>query len=232
MASILVVDDEQDILDVVERALIAQGHQVVTAADGREALGLLQAQSPDLAILDIVMPHFSGIQICRYMRTNPLLSTIPILFLTMRDRIEDKVAGFESGCDDYLTKPFHLQELVMRVDALLRSNPSALPTGRLSVGMVTVDPDYGQVTVAERKIELTPVEFELLYYLVSHVGEVIPSERLLQEVWGYPPGTGNPSLVRMHMLNLRRKIEENPRKPQYLVTVPRHGYAMQSPRNR
>lgn len=229
MAWIMAVDDDDYILDIIERDLRRQGHRVTCARNGKEALDLLQTQRPDLVILDIVMPHATGIQVCYFMRTHPGLSSVPILFLTAKNRIEDKIEGFESGGDDYLTKPFDLKELSLRIEALLRRTPNSAPTGKLSVGAVTVDPDAAQAIVCGQVLDLTPVEFELLYYLVSHAGEVVPTERLLQEVWGYPPGTGNSSLVRMHVLNLRRKIESDPDNPRILCTVPRHGYVMHAP---
>jgi DNA-binding response OmpR family regulator len=161
-----------------------------------------------------------------FIRSTPILANTPILFLTIKEQIEDKIAGFEAGGDDYLTKPFNLNELEMRVRALLRRTANASPSGRLQVGALDIDPHSSEVRVGDVVIDLTSVEFELLYYLVSHAGEVLPTERLLQDVWGYPPGTGNASLVRMHILNLRRKIEPDPSNPLLLRTVPRHGYTI------
>jgi DNA-binding response OmpR family regulator len=222
----MLVDDDAYIVEVVERALRRQSHTVSVARNGREAIDVLRSFTPDLVILDVVMPHVNGIQVCQYIRTNPSLNAVPILFLTMRERIEDKIVGFEAGADDYLTKPFNLAELEMRVKALLRHSAHSIPDGPLVVGPIRVDPDRGQAWIDGELVDLTPVEFELLYYLVAHSGEVLSTERLLQEVWSYPPGTGNPSLVRMHVLNVRRKIEEDSSDPQYLRTVPRHGYTI------
>ncbi|MCD6519124.1 MAG: response regulator transcription factor [Anaerolineae bacterium] len=226
MARILLVDDDAYVLEVVERALRRQGHIILVAHNGKEALEILRNQTPDLAILDIVMPHLNGIEVCKFIRTHPSLASIPILFLTQKERIEDKIEGFEAGADDYLTKPFSLAELEVRVKALLRYSSHVVPTGPLAVGKICVDPHTGKVEIDGSSVELTPVEFELLYFLVSHAGEVLSTERLLQEVWGYPPGAGNPSLVRMHVLNLRRKIEPDPRHPIYIRTIPRHGYTI------
>ena len=230
MAHILIVDDEQDIIDIVGRAMQRRNHAVVVAQNGQEAISLLQQQRPDLVILDIILPHINGIQVCRYIRTSPALASVPILFLTIKEKIEDKIAGFEAGADDYLTKPFNLEELELRVVALLRHTGYMAPTGPLTVGPISVDPHTAGARVNDRFVELTAVEFELLYCLVAHAGEVLSTERLLQEVWGYAPGGGNASLVRMHVLNLRRKIEPDPRNPVYLCTVPRHGYILASPR--
>jgi DNA-binding response OmpR family regulator len=226
MAQIMIVDDDAHVVDVVERALRRNGHLCSIARDGREAIELLRSQTPDVLVLDVVMPQVNGIQLCQYVRTNPTLKRIPILFLTMRERIEDKILGYEAGCDDYLTKPFDLAELILRVQALLRHTNQSIPTGPLLVGTLQVDPDKIEATLDGRTLELTPVEFELLYYLVSHAGEVLGTEHLLQHVWGYPPGTGNSSLVRMHILNLRRKLEDDPARPNLLKTIPRHGYTL------
>jgi two-component system, OmpR family, response regulator RpaA len=228
MARIMVVDDDHNVVDVIGRTLRRHDHVIIVAHNGRQAMELLQEQKPDLVILDIVMPEVTGLRVCQFMRTNPTLAAVPILFLTARERIEDKIAGFEAGADDYLTKPFNLVELELRVKALLRHSVSPTPTGPLVVGPIRVDPDSGQAKVDGQPVELTPVEFELLYYMVAHANEVVSSERLLQEVWGYPPGTGNASLVRMHVLNLRRKIEKDPANPTRFCTVPRHGYIVNS----
>lgn len=226
MPRILIVDDDVHVLEVVERVFRRQGHLVITARNGREAIGLLKSQKPDLAILDVVMPHVNGIQVCRHMRSDPELNSIPILFLTVKERIEDKVVGFKAGADDYLTKPFDLSELELRAKALLRHSSRAAPSTFLTVRSIHVDAEARQAEINGEPVDLTPVQFELLYHLVSHAGEVFSAERLLQEVWGYPAGTGNPSLVRMHVLNLRRKIEEDPKSPTRIRTVPRHGYTI------
>jgi DNA-binding response OmpR family regulator len=214
------------VVEVIERSLRRLGHVVVIARNGQEAIRLLQVQSPDVIVLDIVMPRVNGIEVCRFARSSARLVTVPILFLTIKEHIEDKIAGFEAGGDDYLTKPFNLSELELRVAALLRHNTNAAPSGRLQVGVVQVDPTNGEAYINGGAVDLTSVEFELLYYMVSHHGQVLPTERLLQDVWGYPPGTGNASLVRMHVLNLRRKIEADPSQPQILRTIPRHGYTL------
>jgi len=226
MARIMIVDDDPFVSDLLFRALTRQNHTVIVAHDGAEAIALLRAETPEVIVLDIVMPNVNGIQVCQYARTNPVLASIPILFLTTREAIEDKIQGYEAGGDDYMTKPFDLTELGLRVNALLRYSTAVVPTGTLRVGDIEADPDRATVQVGDRAVELTPVEFELLYYLMSYAGQVIPTETLLQEVWGYPPGTGNSSLVRMHILNLRRKIEQNSKSPKYLRTVPRHGYTL------
>ncbi len=228
MARILVADDDPHIVLLVERTLSRAGHQVIPAHTGAEAVERLKAAVPDLVILDIVMPALTGIDVCRHMRMHPSLTSVPILFLTMKEDIQTKIAGFEAGCDDYLTKPFNVNELELRARALLRHTIKPPASGALAVGPIRVDPNSGAALIDGQPVELTPVEFELLYYLTAHAGEVLATERLLQDVWGYPPGTGNPSLVRMHVLNLRRKIEPQPARPSFLCTVPRHGYMLQA----
>ena len=226
MARIMVVDDDAHLLRLMKRALTRQDHSVLTTSDGEEAIALLQERRVDLVILDVIMPGVNGIQVCQYIRERPELEAIPILFLTAKKDIEDKVAGFEAGADDYLTKPFDMRELELRVEALLRTVSRSTPSGFLAKGCISADPDTERVHIRGQEFELTPVEFELFYYLLANAEEPQSVEHLLQTVWGYPPGMGNPSLVRMHVLNIRRKIEENASNPQYLRTVPRHGYAV------
>jgi DNA-binding response OmpR family regulator len=228
MARIMVVDDEEFVVDIIGHALRTQKHIIVSAYNGQQAIELLQRHRLDLVILDIIMPGLDGLQVCRFMRRHPKLASIPVIFLTARERVEDRIAGFEAGADDYLTKPFNLIELQLRVKALLRRAAQVSPTGMLTVGRLSIDSDSKQAVVNGRPLTLTPMEFELLYYLVSHAGEVIAAERLLQEVWNYPPGAGSSSLVRMHVLNLRRKLEQDPGHPVHLRTVPRHGYVLQA----
>jgi len=229
MARIMVVDDEVNVVNIVSQALRKREHTVVVAYDGAQAIELLQSHRPDLVILDVRMPRIDGLQVCRFMRTTPKLASVPVIFLSAKERLEDRIAGLEAGADDYLSKPFNLIELELRVKALLRRATQLAPIGSLTVGSLSIDSNSRRALMNDRPLELTPVEFELLYYLVSHAGEVIPAERLLQEVWAYPPGTGNPSLVRMHVLNLRRKFEKDPRHPIYLCTIPRHGYILHAP---
>ena len=225
MARILVVDDDRDVAGTVERTLRRKAHEVVVAYGGAQALQLIKQQCPDLVVLDIMMPRMSGLEVCQHIRTLPNVASVPILFLTAKGKIENKIEGFEAGADDYLTKPFDLRELELRVRALLRrSMPSEAPKAPLEVGTLSLDPRTFKLNVDGHVLLLTPVEFELLYYLMKHAGEVISTERLLQKVWEYPPGTGDPNLVRAHVKNLRAKIEPSPTDPTYIKTISRHGY--------
>jgi two-component system alkaline phosphatase synthesis response regulator PhoP len=229
---ILLVDDEKDLVWAIQHSLSDEGHQVLTAYDGVEALGLARRHHPDLIILDIIMPRLDGLQVCRRLRRDPTLAAVPILFLTVCSTIEDRIKGLDEGGDDYLVKPFDLEELKARVRALLRrarsapeGGPGAEGQGPLLVaGLLTLDLHTCQVRVGSETTQLTPTEFNLLHHLMTNPGEVFSSQQLLQQVWGYPPRTGDPGTVRWHIKNLRAKIEPNPAHPVYICTVPRHGY--------
>jgi len=232
MAQILIVDDELDVAKTIERGLRRKGFHTVTVHSGVEALKSARRQRPDLVILDIIMPHMDGLEVCRRLRNDATLSDIPILFLTAKGKLDDKIEGFQAGADDYLAKPFHLEELYFRVQALLRrSLPKVVEEtpSVLCVGDLELDSRTFEVHVKDRKALLTPVEFDLLYHLISHAGRIFSSERLLQEVWDFPYDTGSPDLVRMHIRNLRAKIEPNPKKPVYIRTISRHGYTIPLP---
>ncbi len=228
MALILVVDDDEDVVKMIQINLTQGGHQVLWANNGYEALQRAYRQRPDLVLLDIAMPEMDGIEVCRRLRASPATAPIPILFLTASAGIESKIASFDAGADDYLVKPFNLQELNLRVKALLRrgfAKPLEAPP-RLIVGALSLNCHNFELTVGDKTVLLTPVEFELLYFLMSHAGRVFSSKQLLREVWQYPPGTGSPELVRAHIRNLRTKIEPDPKSPVYLKTVGRFGYAI------
>jgi len=235
MPRILLVDDEQDLVWAVRHGLSEEGYEVLTAYDGMEALGVARRHRPELVILDIVMPRLDGLQVCRRLRQDPTLAAVPILFLTERSAIEDRIKGLDEGGDDYLTKPFDLEELKARVRALLRRARSALegglgPEGRdslLVVGLLTLDLHARQVHVGEKTVQLTPTEFDLLHHLMAHPGEVFSSRQLLRQVWGYPPKSADPGLVRFHVRNLRVKIEPDSAHPVYIHTVPGHGYMLE-----
>lgn len=231
MARILVVDDEQDLVWAVRHSLSDEGHEVLTACDGVEALAVARDHRPELVILDVIMPRLDGLQVCRRLRRDPTLAAVPILFLTVCGAIEDRIKGLDEGGDDYLTKPFDLKELKARVRALLRRAQSVpkedLASARgplLVVGPLAVDLHTCQVQVGENAVQLTPTEFDLIHHLMIHPGEVFSSQQLLQQVWGYPPRTGDPGTVRWHVKNLRDKIEPDPAHPVHILTVHGHGY--------
>jgi len=231
MAIILIVDDDAEVAQTIELSLTHAGYQVAIATNGYEALQMTRQQRPDLILLDIVMPEMNGIEVCRRLRAGPREASIPILFITARGGIESKIEGFNAGADDYLVKPFNMQELALRVRALLRrgsDNQGGTVPPRLVVRPLSLDCQTFEITVGDRTALLTPVEFELLHFLMSHAGKVFSSEELLREVWRYPPGTGSPESVRMHIKNLRAKIEQDPREPVYLKTIGRFGYTIRA----
>jgi DNA-binding response OmpR family regulator len=229
MTEILVVDDDRDVAQSIEMALRRHRFQVTLAYSGVEALKTLRRYRPDLVILDVMMPGISGLEVCRRMRTDPNLANLPVIFLTARGLARDRIEGLKAGADDYVGKPFILEELLLRVQAVLRrvdrkpaqESPSAIEAGGLSLDLRAFE-----VTTREKTVRLTPTEFDLLYHLMAHAGQIFSSERLLQEVWDFPYDTGSTDLVRAHIKNLREKIEPNPRNPTYLRTVSRHGYVV------
>nr|MBC7245889.1 response regulator transcription factor [Chloroflexota bacterium] len=226
---ILVVDDHVEVANLCKRALLSEGYQVSVAYNGVEALQCAERERPDLVILDILMPGIDGIELCKSLRATPGLSDLPILFLTGKQDITDKAVAFYAGADDYLTKPFDVRELLMRVRALLRRASPTWPKSQpreLVVGNLRLDCHSFRLSTPEKTVLLTPVEFELLYYMMSRPGQVFSSERLLREVWGYPPGIGSSDLVRAHIKNIRDKIEPNSAQPRYIRTVGRHGYIL------
>lgn len=228
MSKVLVVDDEETVAQIMERALRRE-HQVWVCHSGVEALKTARRIDPDLIILDIVMPGMSGLEACRELRHDPMLKSVPILFMTALSRVEDKIEGFEAGADDYLTKPFDIRELMLRVKAILRrasAGPAESRPSQIKIGSLTLDCQMHQVDTGERKVLLTPVEFDLLYHMMTHPDDVFSSERLLHEVWDYPSDLGSPDLVRMHIKNLRRKIEPDSQNPQFILTISRHGYTI------
>lgn len=225
---ILAVDDERSILDIIRRRLESEGYEIISARDGEEALKIALEWEPDLAILDVIMPKMDGLELCRRMREHPHLAALPVLFLTSRESVEDRIRGFEAGADDYLPKPFDLRELSLRIRALLR-RIRAIPEekkGVLRVGQLALNLNSFVLEAGDRQALLTPVEFQLMQHLMKNPGVVFTSERLLKEVWGYPTGAGSTDLVRAHIRNIRAKIEPDPANPIYIRTVSRHGYTV------
>jgi DNA-binding response OmpR family regulator len=217
---VLVVEDDADIADVLRRSLRNEGYQVKTSADGIEALDVAAAFIPDLVVLDLGLPRLDGVEVCRRLRDD---GDVPILMLTARSELEDRVTGLDSGADDYLVKPFERQELLARIRALLRRRP---PRGAasLSVGDLTLNPDTREVRRGKREIELTNREFELLEYLMRNERLVVSRERLLDEVWGYDPMAAT-NTIDVFISNLRRKLEAGD-EPRLLHTKRGAGYVL------
>jgi DNA-binding response OmpR family regulator len=200
----------------------------MVAHSGAEGLHMARRHHPDLLVLDVIMPGTDGYQVCRQVRGDPLLHSVPILFLTAKTKDEDKIEGFRAGADDFLSKPFNMQELQLRIRAILRRTVEVKPVegnfNRINVGDVTLDTRKFKVTTPSGSSLLTNVQFDLLYHLMSNAGQVFTSQQLLQDVWDYPRDTGSPELVRAHIKNLRDKIEPEPRQPVYIRTIQGHGY--------
>jgi DNA-binding response OmpR family regulator len=229
MGYILAVDDDEPVLRSVKRVLESAGFTVNTASNGQEALNMIAHERPDLVVLDIIMPGIDGLEVCRRIRADPYIAKLPILFLTAKGRPTDVAQGLDAGGDDFLTKPFEVVELPARVRALLRRAPGGTldaDSEYLVVGDIKLHPTRGEVFVGEREIELTSIEHQLLHYLLLHAGQPIPALQLLRDVWQYPVGTGDPILVRVHIGNLRAKIEPQPDSPRYILNVRGRGYVL------
>jgi len=223
---ILVVDDEQKIVDIVRAYLEREGFRVVTAYDGEMALKVFRQEKPDLIVLDLMLPKMSGQDVCRAIRKE---SDVPIIMLTARDELTDKIIGLELGADDYLTKPFEGRELVARVKAILRRAEPKTSAPLVRAGDITVDTERRQVTVRDRMIELTTTEFELLKLLAAYPGRVFSRAELLDRLQG-DAYEGYERTIDSHIKNLRRKIEPDPDKPSYIYTIYGAGYKLESPR--
>jgi DNA-binding response OmpR family regulator len=229
IARVLIVDDESDVVWSVRYTLADEGYEVITSGSGAEAIRIAQQFHPDLVILDLVLPDIDGIQVCRTLRRDQRLAAVPILFLARRNAIEDRINAFNSGADDYLPKPFDFGELKVRIIALLRRAGRVRATPPADVTQLTyrdlsLDLRSHTVTVGGRSILLTPAEFDLLRHLLAHQGQVFSSEQLLQHLWQEESANRDQGLVRWHVMRLRAKIEQDPARPTYLRTVPRHGY--------
>jgi DNA-binding response OmpR family regulator len=220
-ARVLVVEDDDAIAEVLQRSLRMEGYEVKLAGDGVSALDIVHSFLPDLVILDLGLPRLDGIEVARTLRGQD--DDVPILVLTARDGVEDRVEGLDSGADDYLVKPFERQELLARLRALLRRRP---PRGQaaLHVGDLRLNPDTHEVTRGERQIDLTQREFELLEYLMRNERIVISRQRLLDEVWGYDPFSMT-NTIEVFVSNLRRKLEAGG-EPRLLHTIRGAGYVL------
>ncbi len=221
--NVLVVDDEKPLREFVRRNLEARGYRVVCAANGLEALAIFGNEPVDLIILDIMMPHLDGLETARRIRAE---SRIPIIILTAMGDEADKVRAFDLGADDYLTKPFGVGELMGRIKAVMRRAQWSEPASneeRIARGEITVDMSRHEVSVRGQLVNLTPIEFTLLVYLMRHAGKVLPHHDILKNVWG--PEYGNEvEYLRVYMGRLRQKVESDPLKPKYILTERGIGY--------
>jgi DNA-binding response OmpR family regulator len=226
--SVLVADDDPQILKLVERNLELEGYEVVTAVNGQEALERIEARVFDLAILDVMMPKLDGFSVTERVRQ---FSSLPIMILTARGQDQDKIRGLDLGADDYLTKPFSVEELLARVRSVLRrSRFSASQDGPgaravVTIGDLTIDFAQRRVNRNHQDLDLTPIEYRLLAYLAQNAGRVITQDLLLEHVWG-EEYAGESHLLQVNMNRLRRKIEADPAQPRLLVTKMGVGYIL------
>ena len=218
---ILVVDDEKKIVDIVKAYLERDGYKVIVAYDGRLALQMARSESPELIVLDLMLPEVSGWDVCRSLRTE---SNVPIIMLTARDDDSDKIVGLELGADDYVVKPFNPKELVSRVRAVLRrAEGTAVKTKRIEFADLSIDLERHEVKRGDRLVELTLTEFELLRVLAEAPGRVYSRMQLLDKVQG-SAYEGYERTIDSHIKNLRKKVEIDPERPKYVITVRGVGY--------
>jgi len=222
MTRILVVEDEPNMVAGLRDNFEFEGYEVVTAPDGVTGLERALTESPDLVILDVMMPRMSGLEVCKQLKSRK--PSLPIIMLTARGQEVDKVVGLELGADDYVTKPFSIRELLARIKAVLRrAKPAARQQEKYSFGEIELDTRSCQVSRKGRQLDFSSKEFELLKYFLSHPGETLTRDRLLEEVWGYDrfPTTRT---VDAHIVRLRQKVEPRPEEPRFILTVHGTGY--------
>lgn len=223
---ILVADDDPQLLRLVTRNLQLEGYETLSASDGKQALDQLEARMPDVLLLDVMMPRLDGFSVTERVRQ---FSTVPIIIVTARGQEQDKIHGLDLGADDYLTKPFSVEELLARVRAVLRRSqlgPATNEQGMRSnttIGALTLDFAQHLVTVGGQEVQLTPVEYRLLVYLVQNAGRVVTQDLLLEHVWG-AEYAGESHLLQVNINRLRRKVETDPSHPRYVLTKTGIGY--------
>lgn len=251
LANILVIEDDYIVARTIERSLQHEDFHVTLVSRGDKGLHMARQEPPDLVILDIIMPDMDGYEVCKEMRASAQLAHIPILFLTAKVKPQDKIAGFKVGADDYLTKPFNVDELILRIQAILRRTKTVdmevqersepllaemlLPAFQeeadhcLVLGEYALDTHTFELQTPNKgRIRLTPLQYDILYHLMTHPGEAFTPSRLLDEVWDYPSGKGSPDLVRVHIKTLRERIEDDPQSPRFICTVPGLGYTIRA----
>ena len=219
---ILVVDDDPQIRRVMKATLVSHNYEVIEARTGEEALELMPREAPNLVLLDMNMPGMGGLETCRALRA---VSDVPVIVLTVRDSEKDKVAALDAGGDDYVTKPFGIEELLARIRAALRRS-SASPEGgprSFNAPGLEIDFETRRVHAQGKDVRLTPKEFDLLRYLVAHAGKPVTHRELLQAVWG-PDYGDEPEYLRVFINQMRKKIEANPARPKFIPTEPWVGY--------
>ncbi|WP_030741516.1 response regulator transcription factor [Streptomyces sp. NRRL F-5135] len=227
---LLVVEDEPTLRELLSASLRLAGFAVVPVATGAQALAEVRERRPDLIVLDVMLPDFDGFEVVHRLRGQHPTAAAghpPVLFLTARDAAEDRISGLRAGGDDYVTKPFNLEELVLRIRAVLRRTSGRQADGRLVVGDLELDPDSHQVSRGGRPVQLSPTEFSLLHVLMENAGQVLSKSRLLELVWQYDFG-GDDSIVASYISYLRRKVDLD--EPKLIHTVRGTGYVLRRPR--
>lgn len=252
-SNILVIEDDTLVARTIERCLRGSEYRVQVVNSGVAGLQAARRKIPDLVLLDVMMPGMDGYTVCKEMREDVLLKDVPIIFLTAKNKVEDKIVGLSVGADDYLGKPFNVDELLLRVKAILRrtrpaeqakvnekegsaeaenkkNQPAPVPTDPIvRIGEYTLDTrTYMFSSPKKGKLRLTPIQYTLLYHLMTHPNKIFSPALLLDEVWDYPSDTGSADLVRVHIKNIREAIEEDPKNPVFIKTVQGYGYTIQT----
>lgn len=229
---ILVIDDQENIIEFIKLGLKYEGFQVESAVDGLQGLDTAQRIDPDLIILDIMLPGIDGLEVCRRLRANPITQDTPILMLTAKDDVRDRIAGLDMGADDYLTKPFSFEELVARIRAILRrqsrtrgDEAESAPGQTLQFGDLQLNTSTREVLRGQRQIELTATEYNLLHLFMSHPRQVLDRQTILNRVWGYD-FLGETNIIEVYVRYLREKIEDSPSSPRLIQTVRGVGYVL------
>ncbi len=229
MSKILIIDDDTAILELIKVNLELLGHEAITASDGVRGFALARQELPDLIILDVMMPDVDGFTVASRIRNNPSTKDIPILMLTALSMIQDKTKGFDAGVDDYLVKPFELEELKLRVRALLRrvnAIPESLGKGEiLTVGDMTLLPENLSVQIKDKTAKLTPIEYEILSMLMQNHGNAVTAPVLLKDIWGYSPDD-DIETIRVHIRHLRTKLQKISPDKKYIETIYGGGYRL------
>lgn len=226
MHRILIVDDDVQMLELLGQLFEREGYQVMLADSSHSALGLLEKTLPDLFLIDLVLPDEDGLALCRRLRRSPRTASLPIIFVTGDDAPYNVAEALAAGGDDYVRKPFIVRELMARLRAHLRRTHGNRPTNSLPV--IQIHPNLRSVTVDRRPVELTQVEYELLRYLCEAPTRLHSAHDLLMNVWHYPPDAGDAALVRNHIRNLRRKLEDSPERPEIIQSRHGRGYTIKA----
>lgn len=228
MINLLIVEDEPQLVGILEYLLKNEGYNILKAYDGEEALKLIKINKPDLVLLDIMIPKIDGFQICNYIKKN---TNIPVIILSAKKEDEDKIIGLELGAEDYITKPFNHKELVLRIKNIIKQHQYPNDKKAINLGKIKIDPASREVFIDNNKIELTPLEFNLLYYIAKNANKVLTWESIFSEIWGFKDWEGSKEVVKINIYRLRRKIEKDPSNPEYLITIRGIGYKLVSHNN-